>query len=161
MLCFEFLEIKEYSRYEDWIYKKVIPYVNHANKNAGWNFEYSVVEAAQFTKYAKNQYYGWHIDGQGDVYGAYQDNINNKKLRGLVRKLSVTINLSGDENYDGGNLKFDFGPNTQGERFIECTEIRPKGSIIVFPSFTYHQVTPVTKGTRYSLVMWICGKPFS
>ena len=146
---------------EDWIYKKVIPYVNHANKNAGWNFEYSVVEAAQFTKYAKNQYYGWHIDGQGDVYGAYQDNINNKKLRGLVRKLSVTINLSGDENYDGGNLKFDFGPNTQGERFIECTEIRPKGSIIVFPSFTYHQVTPVTKGTRYSLVMWICGKPFS
>ena len=44
-----------------------------------------------------------HIDGQGDVYGAYQDNINNKKLRGLVRKLSVTINLSGDENYDGGN----------------------------------------------------------
>ena len=75
-------------------------------------------------------------------------------------KLSVTINLSGDENYEGGNLKFDFGPNTQGERFIECTEIRPKGSIIVFPSFTYHQVTPVTKGTRYSLVMWICGKPF-
>ena len=145
---------------ENWIFEKIIPYINHANKNAGWNFEYSVIEPVQFTKYGKNQYYGWHIDGQGDVYGAYQDNFKNKKLRGLVRKLSVTINLSGDENYEGGNLKFDFGPNTQGERFIECTEIRPKGSIIVFPSFTYHQVTPVTKGTRYSLVMWICGKPF-
>ena len=41
-----------------------------------------------------------------------------------------------------------------------CTEIRPQGSVIVFPSFVWHRVTPVTKGTRYSLVLWTCGQPF-
>ena len=41
-----------------------------------------------------------------------------------------------------------------------CTEIRPRGSIIVFPSFCWHRVAPVTKGTRYSLVMWNLGRPF-
>jgi PKHD-type hydroxylase len=30
----------------------------------------------------------------------------------------------------------------------------------VFPSFIYHRVKPVTEGTRYSLVIWSCGKPF-
>ena len=33
-------------------------------------------------------------------------------------------------------------------------------SVIVFPSHVYHQVTPVTKGTRYSLVGWNLGYPF-
>jgi len=42
----------------------------------------------------------------------------------------------------------------------ECTEIRPKGSIVVFPSYVFHRVTPVTRGTRYSLVCWSVGKPF-
>ena len=35
-----------------------------------------------------------------------------------------------------------------------------KGSIIVFPSFVWHRVKPVTKGTRYSLVIWNLGYPF-
>ena len=59
-----------------------------------------------------------------------------------------------------GNLKFDFGPHASGQRFHECVEIRPQGSIIVFPSYVYHQVTPVTSGTRYSLVLWSLGQPF-
>jgi PKHD-type hydroxylase len=42
----------------------------------------------------------------------------------------------------------------------ECTEIRPRGSIIVFPSFVWHRVAPVTKGTRYSLVVWNLGEPW-
>jgi PKHD-type hydroxylase len=77
-----------------------------------------------------------------------------------VRKLSMTINLNEPGEYDGGNLKFDFGPHASGKRFHECEEIRPQGSIIVFPSFVYHQVTPVTRGTRYSLVLWSLGWPF-
>ena len=59
----------------------------------------------------------------------------------------------------GGNLKFDLGPHSK-KRYHTCTEIRPRGSIIVFPSHLYHQVTPVTTGTRYSLVAWNLGKPF-
>ena len=39
-------------------------------------------------------------------------------------------------------------------------EARVKGSVIVFPSFVWHRVAPVTKGTRYSLVIWNLGFPF-
>ena len=78
---------------------------------------------------------------------------------GKVRKLSTTINLNLPGEYEGGNLKFDFGPpHTDGERYHECTEIRPQGSMVVFPSFVHHQVTPVTVGTRYSLVLWSLGQ---
>ena len=55
---------------------------------------------------------------------------------------------------------FDYGHHTDEDRFYECKEIRPQGSMIVFPSYTYHCVTPVTKGTRYSLVLWANGEPF-
>ena len=48
----------------------------------------------------------------------------------------------------------------EDKHVIKATEILPKGSIIIFPSFVWHRVKPVTKGTRYSLVMWNLGKPF-
>ena len=43
---------------------------------------------------------------------------------------------------------------------VQCKEILPKGSIIVFPSYVWHRVKPVKKGTRYSLVLWNLGYPF-
>ena len=93
--------------------------------------------------------------------GSYEPTYTkNKNLIGKVRKLSVTINLNLPGEYEGGNLKFDFGPHNEGKRFHECVEIRPQGSIVIFPSFVYHQVTPITKGTRYSLVLWSLGQPF-
>ena len=76
-----------------------------------------------------------------------------------VRKLSMTVNLTDPKNYAGGNLKFDFGHHHH-KRFHVCQEIRPRGSIIIFPSYTHHCVTPVTRGTRYSLVLWSLGKPW-
>ena len=158
------------------IYDKVFPLVREANQKAGWNYDFDFAESCQFTKYGLNQFYGWHIDGGSDHIAAYsKDKDRNKKLYNLehtpltfddnwnnkIRKLSVTINLSTDNSYEGGNLKFDLGPHkTTDARYFECTEIRPRGSMIVFPSFNYHQVTPVTKGTRYSLVIWFLGRPF-
>ena len=66
--------------------------------------------------------------------------------------------------YEGGNLEFDFRKvfdfESRKKHIRECTEIRPRGSIIVFPSFVWHRVNPVTRGTRYSLVMWNLGWPF-
>ena len=63
---------------------------------------------------------------------------------GKVRKLSMTLNLNTPGEYEGGNLKFDFGPhNNVKNQFHECVEIRPRGSVIVFPSYVYHQVKPV------------------
>ena len=84
----------------------------------------------------------------------------NRFYWGKVRKLSMTLNLTDPDDYKGGDLKFDFGPHAGRGRFKTCKEIRPRGSIIIFPSFIHHQVTPVTSGTRYSLVIWSLGKPF-
>ena len=85
---------------------------------------------------------------------------DNKYYWGKIRKISMTINLTEPDDYKGGDLKFDFGPHAGRGRFKTCKEIRPRGSVIVFPSFLHHQVTPVTEGTRYSLVLWNLGKPF-
>jgi len=140
----------------------------------------------QFTKYSPGQFYGWHTDSGVDPYRAYdpeidtyhknpdgtimidtfgkpivenQNTTENPKLIGKTRKLSVTVSLNDPTEYKGGNLKFDLGPHSE-KRYHTCKEIRPRGSIIVFPSHIYHQVTPVTKGTRYSLVAWNLGNPF-
>ena len=156
----------------DWCYDLIMPYVYKANSSAGWNFDIDFAEDFQFTKYYPDGFYGWHVDGGGDMYSSYlplDENTKKEKNRlyspylswqGKCRKLSVTVNLNSPGEYEGGKLKFDCGPHAKGERFHECDEIKPQGSIIVFPSFLYHQVTPVTKGTRYSLVLWTLGKPF-
>ena len=78
----------------------------------------------------------------------------------------MTCQLTDGSEYQGGELEFDFrNYEPTYERRIEstevqCKEILPKGSIIVFPSFVWHRVKPVTAGTRYSLVVWHLGKPF-
>ena len=84
---------------------------------------------------------------------------DNPHMWDKIRKISMTVNLTDPKNYAGGNLKFDFGHHN-AKRFHVCKEIRPRGSIIIFPSYTHHCVTPVTRGTRYSLVLWSLGKPW-
>jgi len=162
---------------DDWLYQLIHPFLRKANIEAGWKYEWDFSESFQFTKYSPGGFYGWHADGNSCWYGRYKRFIpgvspttpDGKPLRGYsqnpnhigkVRKLSMTINLNEPGEYEGGNLKFDFGPHAGGKRFHECVEIRPQGSIIVFPSYVYHQVTPVTKGTRYSMVLWSLGQPF-
>ena len=56
--------------------------------------------------------------------------------------------------------KFFLKNQEHGEDKIICPDIRSKGSVIIFPSFNWHRVQPVTNGTRYSLVMWTLGKPW-
>ena len=76
-----------------------------------------------------------------------------------MRKLSVTVSLSDPKDYEGGFLQFDL--RNKGEintsEVITCKEIMSRGSIVVFPSYTWHRVSPVTKGTRLSLVQWNFG----
>lgn len=149
---------------DEWIYRLIHPYIHTANKEAGWNFEWDWSEACQFTKYDEGQFYGWHADADDRPYNndpnsgfSYTENPN---IIGKVRKLSVTVNLTDPNNFTGGDLKFDFGPHRGKDRLCTVSEIRPKGSIIVFPSHLFHQVTTITSGTRYSLVMWNLGAPF-
>ena len=145
---------------EGWIYKELHPYIHKANKKAGWNFEWDRSESCQFTKYKHNQYYDWHCDSYSKPYDK-----PNSPDNGKIRKLSMTCQLTDGSEYEGGELEFDFrdyDPNMREEakHLKQAKEILPKGSIIVFPSFVYHRVKPVTKGTRYSLVMWNLGYPF-
>ena len=140
-----------------WIYKEIQPFIHQANKLAGWNFDWDWSESCQFTKYKLNQFYDWHCDSWDAPY-ANKDNINTF---GKIRKLSVTCSLSDPKDYKGGELEFDFrnmDPDKQSVR--KCAEIKQRGSIVVFPSHVWHRVKPVTKGTRYSLVIWNLGYPF-
>ena len=141
-----------------WIYREVQPYVNQANQNAGWNFNWDWSEACQFTKYKPGQYYDWHCDSWEGAYSV------KGPTQGKIRKLSVTVSLSDEKDYEGGELEFDFRQYDPGKhkqrRTDVCKHIRPKGSVVVFPSFVWHRVRPVKKGTRYSLVLWNLGHPF-
>ena len=137
-----------------WIYNEIQPYVHTANQNAGWNFQWDFSEACQFTKYKLNQFYDWHCDSWDKTYP-----------NGKIRKLSVTCQLSDQTEYKGGELEFDFRNydpymRDEVEHVKQAKDILTKGSIIVFPSFVWHRVKPVTEGTRYSLVLWNLGKPF-
>ena len=142
-----------------WIYKEIHPFVHQANKNAGWNFNWDRSESCQFTKYKLNQYYDWHCDSWDKPYE------KEGPEKGMIRKLSMTCQLTDGSEYQGGELEFDFrnyDPHMRDEskHRVQCKEILPKGSIIVFPSFVWHRVKPVTSGTRYSLVVWHLGRPF-
>ena len=142
---------------DKWIYKEIQPYIHQANQSAGWNFDWDFSEMCQFTKYKLNQFYDWHCDSWPTPY----ENKDDLNMHGKIRKLSVTCSLSAPEDYEGGELEFDFrntDPDKQAIR--KCAEIKPRGSIVVFPSHVWHRVKPVTKGTRYSLVIWNLGYPF-
>ena len=57
----------------------------------------------------------------------------------------------------------DYSPEERDKKKHEqiCSELKQRGTIVVFPSFVWHKVTPVKKGTRYSLVSWHLGHPFT
>tara|TARA_R110000851_G_scaffold192205_1_gene342932 strand:+ start:590 stop:1213 length:624 start_codon:yes stop_codon:yes gene_type:complete len=142
---------------ERWIYNAVHPYIHQANREANWNFQWDFSEPCQFTKYKKGQYYDWHCDSWNKPY-----NVPNAQSNGKQRKLSVTLSLSDEKDYSGGELEFDMrntDPDKKANTHI-LKEIRPKGSLVVFPSHVWHRVKPVKRGVRHSLVIWNLGHPF-
>ena len=142
--------------HDRWIYKEIQPYIHQANASADWNFDWDWSESCQFTEYKKGQFYDWHCDTHPEPY----INHENSNTHGKQRKLSVTVSLTDPDEYEGGDLEFDFRNTDEGSQPSICDEIRKKGSVIVFPSFVWHRVKPVTKGTRHSLVCWNLGYPF-
>ncbi len=132
--------------YDPYIMDRIMEYVSTANVNAGWNFDYDIPQAIQFTKYEVGNHYNWHRDTNTDI----------SKTGGATRKISITINLNDD--YEGGDLEIDSEDHywTKNPRKVRSG----LGNIAVFPSDTYHRVTKVTKGTRYSLVVWVMGEPW-
>jgi len=142
---------------ERWIYDIIQPFVHTANRNAGWNFEWDWSEPAQFTFYKKGMHYNWHTDSLPKPY-------EKGTSKGKIRKLTSVLVLSDPREYQGGELEFQFhaeDPQYNKKRTVTVAkEVAPKGSIIVFPSFVWHRVKPVTKGVRYSMPTWHLGWPF-
>ena len=132
---------------DDWLYEVLCPYVRVANESAGWEYAIDWYESVQIAKYSKGQHYSWHRDGASDINSVYDN--------GKVRKLSLCAILSDD--YDGGNFQISI-PRPEGSNIISPS--MRKGSVIVFPSYYYHRVAPVTGGIRHSLSMWCLGSPF-
>ena len=99
-----------------------------------------LTEPAQYTEYPEGGFYDWHIDS---------DTIMEHEPP--VRKISMTLLLSPENEFKGGGL----------ELMSEGKVARPKqGHAIFFASFIRHRVIPITKGNRKSLVMWFGGTPF-
>lgn len=124
-----------------WVYKRIGEFIKEMN-DTHYHFDlYGMMEDLQYGEYDSSYegFYDWHMDlGKGHI---------NK------RKISISIQLSHKEEYEGGELQFQIG------RSIE-TAPQERGTGIVFPSFFCHKVSPVTKGIRKSLVLWISGPTF-
>lgn len=161
----------EYERKIPDLYKKIFQIVEDANAQSNWNHQFEFIENLQYTIYnapaqnkkRKGDFYTWHTDAGTEPLP------NNK-----IRKLSLSVQLSDPDEYEGGhfqwlepyntlnvmgatgNMRVDMEPAVNSVPF----SAKAKGSCIIFPSFVYHQVTPVTRGTREALVGWFSGNQY-
>lgn len=136
---------------DTWMYREIQPVITQVNAQADWNFEWSRTEPFQFTKYegTQKQHYNWHTDSSTDV-----------DENGLVRKISASLMLVDDDQYEGGQFEICLTHPEMGKTKIINLSLKKKGTMIFFPSFVFHRVLPVTSGTRYSLVSWSSGNIF-
>lgn len=123
---------------QHWVSSLFCHYFNKANRDI-WEYDLTYLQGIQVTKYDVNDKYDWHSD-----YGTEIDNNH-------TRKLSASLLVTDESEYEGGDFEFiDYHGKT-------ITAPKKKGTIILFDSRIPHRVTPVTKGTRTSLVAWMLG----
>jgi PKHD-type hydroxylase len=87
----------------------------------------------------------------------------NSKLVGKTRKLSLIATLTEQgKDYEGGDFYVDYGSHHEDPKgqFQAIGGMREAGTIVVMPSYVYHQVAPVTSGLRKSIVIWANGTPW-
>lgn len=129
----------EWDDQNQWVYQRIQQATMQSNASYYYYDLVGFNEPLQLTEYGQDGFFDWHLDfGPG---------------ANSTRKLSLTVQLSDPEEYEGGDLQFRINQN-------EVSAPKKKGTAIVFPSFIMHRVAPVTKGTRRSIVGWIHGIPF-
>ena len=152
------------------IQDKITDGVNEACRQCNWNHQWDFVENHQYTIYRHRP----EAQVTGDHYTWHTDASDRAQLNGRLRKISSTIQLSKPDDYEGGHfqwiepqgifdkLKATGTHNINVDKHIISAPFsaKEKGSFIIFPSFVHHQVTPVTRGTRISLVSWYHGNPY-
>lgn len=110
---------------------------------AFYNYDITEIEDLQFTEY-DSSYEGMYRNHTDDGYDAE-----------YYRKLSFTLQLSSPDEYEGGDLQL-YRFKLDNPNVVQ----KEKGLFTVFPSSTIHEVTPVTKGIRHTLVGWANGPRF-
>jgi PKHD-type hydroxylase len=125
-----------------WIYEKIYKTIINAN-SFFWNYDIDFIETIELLKY--------NYDETSEVLDHYNKHSDFGPTMNK-RKISYSATLSDASDYEGGDLVF----------FLEKDITMPKeqGQIVMFPSFQFHAVTEVKKGTRWSLVTWVSGRPF-
>jgi len=122
-----------------WIYDKLAMVVTQCNMQY-YGFELGgFAEKLQLTHYGVDGHFEWHLD-----FGPKETS---------HRKLSITVQLSDESEYEGGELLF----------FVNGKEVaapKQKGTVVVFPSFIQHKVAKITSGKRQSIVGWAAGNPY-
>lgn len=104
-----------------------------------WQFDlWGFIDSLQYTVYREGDEFGWHVDCGPHL---------------PPRKLSVSVQLSDPADYEGGDLQLRVSEEIE-------TAPRERGTVIIFPSFIMHRVTPVTRGVRKALVAWVAGPAF-
>jgi len=132
-----------FSNETKWIYDKIGELASIAN-NEVFHFNlYNMPEQIQYTEYygTNKGHYDWHMDLGSQGFMKF-------------RKISVTVQLSDSNEYEGGDLQIWTGGQ------YPMTAPRGKGNVVIFPSFMMHRVTPVTSGTRKSFVLWLGGEHY-
>jgi PKHD-type hydroxylase len=120
-----------------WLYERVWAAARECNRQFFAVDIQTVEPNLQLGRYDSSDqgHYSWHTD-----FADFRP----------LRKISISIQLSRSEDYEGGDLELLYG---NAALKLE----RARGAFIAFPSFALHRVTPVTRGTRWSLVAWILG----
>lgn len=121
-----------------WIYNKLGEFVTESNKKH-FGIDVTSLQSIQYTEY------------HAEDAGTYDDHLDFAPLTFTPRKLSLSVQLSDDHEYSGGELELKL--NSQAPYIAS----RLKGAGVLFPSWVLHGVTPVTRGVRKSLVVWAEG----
>ena len=98
-----------------------------------WRYNYGGYGVFQYSEYTEGDHFNWHID--------------QIAVKGESRKISFSLGISDESEYEGGDLGFKAA---EEEDYYKIG----RGDIIAFPSWMLHKVTPVTKGKRRVLVGW-------
>ena len=122
------------------MYNNLNNFIQAANLNHFGFGNIQITENAQFTEYPEGGFYDWHMDC--DVNMAHEP---------PVRKISMTLLLSPESQFEGGDLEV-MAPGKSAKL--------KQGHAVIFASFLNHRVKPVTRGVRQSLVVWFGGTPF-
>jgi PKHD-type hydroxylase len=123
----------------EWVCAKLWPSVLKLNEK--YRFDILAIGELQLAYYDENNagFYNWHMDVDAGR---------------LSRKITLSILLNDPADYDGGDVQFNTGGNTEE---VTQTAIRSQTHMVAFPPFVLHRVTPVTRGRRYVMIAWIHG----